>query len=76
MNELIGIIAQQLVDNPEEVNVSSIQGDQITVYELRVAKTDLGKVIGRRGRNASALRTIVNAVSSKTQKRSILEIVE
>lgn len=76
MNELIGIIAQQLVDNPHEVNVSSIQGDQITVYELRVAKTDIGKVIGRRGRNASALRTIMNAVSSKTRKRAILEIVE
>jgi uncharacterized protein len=76
MNELIGIIAQQLVDNPNEVNVSSIEGDQITVYELRVAKTDLGKVIGRKGRNALALRTIMNAVSSKAKKRAILEIVE
>ncbi len=76
MNELIGIIAQQLVDNPNDVDVSSVEGDQITVYELRVAKSDLGKVIGRNGRNASALRTIVNAVSSKTRKRAILEIVE
>jgi uncharacterized protein len=76
MNNLIGIIAQELVDNPQEVSVSSIEGDQITVYELRVAKTDLGKVIGRKGRNALALRTIMNAVSSKAKKRAILEIVE
>jgi len=76
MNELIGTIARQLVDNPDDVNVSTVEGNQITVYELRVAKEDLGKVIGRYGRNAGALRTILNAVSSKIRKRAILEIVE
>jgi uncharacterized protein len=76
MNELIGYIAQQLVDRPEEVVVSSIQGSQTTVLELRVAKQDVGKVIGREGRTAQALRTILNAISNRDRKRTVLEIIE
>ena len=76
MNDLIGFIAQQLVDNPDDVMVSTIEGDHTTVYELHVAKTDVGKVIGRSGRTASAMRTLLSAVSSKANKRAILEIIE
>lgn len=76
MDNLIGFIAQQLVDNPAEVNVSTIEGDHTTVFELRVAKEDVGKVIGRSGRTAMAMRTLLSAVSSKAQKRAILEIIE
>ena len=76
MNNLIGFIAQQLVDNPDDVVVSTIEGDHTMVYELRVAKTDVGKVIGRSGRTASAMRTLLSAVSSKANKRAILEIIE
>jgi uncharacterized protein len=76
MNDFIGFIAQQLVDNPNDVNVLAIEGNNTTVFELRVAKADLGKVIGREGRTAMAMRTLLNAVSSKTNKRAILEIVE
>jgi len=76
MNELIGFIAQHLVDRPDDVTVSAIEGDHTTVFQLRVAKEDVGKVIGRQGRNALALRTLLNAVSSKAKKRSILEIIE
>lgn len=76
MNDLIGFIARQLVDHPDEVNVSAVEGSNTTVFELRVAKEDLGKVIGRQGRTASALRTLLNAVSSKTKRRMMLEIIE
>lgn len=76
MDELIGFIAQHLVDRPDDVSVSTIEGNHTTVFQLRVAKEDVGKVIGRQGRNALALRTLLNAVSSKAKKRSILEIIE
>jgi hypothetical protein len=76
MNELIGYIAQQLVDSPDDVKVSVIEGDYTTVFELSVARADIGKVIGREGRNVMAMRTLLNAVSSKARKRAILEIVE
>jgi predicted RNA-binding protein YlqC (UPF0109 family) len=76
MQELIGFIAQQLVDKPEDVIVSTIEGNHTTVFELRVAKEDVGKVIGRQGRNAVAMRTLLSAVSSKAKKRAILEIIE
>jgi uncharacterized protein len=65
-----------MVDNPGEVSVSEIEGNQTTVLELKVAKNDLGKVIGKQGRNAQAIRTILSAVSAKTKKRVVLEIVE
>jgi predicted RNA-binding protein YlqC (UPF0109 family) len=74
--ELIHYIAQAMVDNPGEVSVSEIEGNQTVVLELKVAKNDVGKVIGKQGRNAQAIRTILSAVSAKTKKRVVLEIVE
>ncbi|MFH1349721.1 MAG: KH domain-containing protein [Pseudomonadota bacterium] len=76
MRELIGIIAKALVDRPEEVVVTEIEGQQTFVIELKVAKEDIGKVIGKQGRTAQAIRTILNAASTKVKKRAVLEIVE
>ncbi len=76
MKELITYIARSLVDNPDEVSVSEVEGNQTTVLELKVAKEDLGKVIGKQGRTAQAMRTILSAVSSKVKKRTVLEIIE
>lgn len=76
MKELINYIAQALVDQPEEVTVTEIVGNQTTVLELKVAKADLGKVIGKQGRTARAMRTILNATSAKLKKRTVLEIIE
>ena len=76
MKELIGYIAQALVDNPEQVVVSEVEGNQTSVLELQVAKEDLGKVIGKQGRTARAMRTILSAASAKIKKRSVLEIIE
>ena len=76
MKELVTYIAQSLVDKPEQVSVSEVEGNQTTVLELTVAKEDLGKVIGKQGRTAQAMRTILSAVSSKAKKRTVLEIIE
>ncbi|MDA8402770.1 MAG: KH domain-containing protein [Desulfobacteraceae bacterium] len=76
MKDLITYIAKALVDNPEEVKVSEIVGDQTSVLELKVAKEDLGKVIGKQGRTARAMRTLLSASSAKIKKRTVLEIVE
>jgi predicted RNA-binding protein YlqC (UPF0109 family) len=76
MKELIKYIAQALVDNPELVEVSEVEGNQTSVLELKVAKEDLGKVIGKQGRTARAMRTILSASSAKLKKRSVLEIIE
>ena len=76
MKELIKYIAQALVDNPDEVHVNEIEGEQTSVLELRVAKEDLGKVIGKQGRTARAIRTILSAASTKIRKRAVLEIIE
>ena len=76
MKELVTYIAQSLVDKPEQVSVAEVQGNQTTVLELTVAKEDLGKVIGKQGRTAQAMRTILGAVSSKIKKRTVLEIIE
>ncbi|MCK9362212.1 MAG: KH domain-containing protein [Syntrophales bacterium] len=76
MKELIAYIARALVDNPEMVNVTEVVGEQTSVLELRVAKEDLGKVIGKQGKTAKAMRTILSAASTKIHKRSVLEIVE
>ncbi len=76
MKELITLIAKALVDKPEEVEVQEIEGRQTTVIELKVAKDDLGKVIGKRGRTAQAIRTILTASSTKINKRCVLELVE
>ncbi|MBW1752495.1 MAG: KH domain-containing protein [Deltaproteobacteria bacterium] len=76
MKELIYYIAQALVDNPDEVAVSEVEGNQTSVLELKVAKEDLGKVIGKQGRTARAMRTILGAASAKIRKRTVLEIIE
>ena len=76
MKELIEYIAKALVDNPEDVLVSEVVGDQTSVLELKVAKEDLGKVIGKQGRSARAMRTILSAASTKLKKRTVLEIIE
>ncbi len=76
LKDLITYISKALVDLPEQVNVNEIIGEQTTVLELKVDKTDLGKVIGKQGRTARALRTILNAASTKLKKRSVLEIIE
>lgn len=76
MKELVESIARSLVDNPDEVAVTEVQGEQTTVLELRVAQEDLGKVIGKKGRTAQAIRTIVNAGGMKISKRFVLEILE
>lgn len=76
VKEMIQLIAQAMVDNPDQVSVAEIEGNQITVLELKVAESDLGKVIGKQGRNAQAIRTILSAISAKIDKRVVLEIVE
>ncbi len=76
LKELIEFMARALVDNPEKVKVSEIVGEQTSVLELRVAKEDLGKVIGKQGRTARAMRTILSAASTKIRKRAVLEIIE
>ena len=76
LQELISYVSKSLVDIPEKVEVNEIVGEQTTVIELKVDKTDLGKVIGKQGRTARALRTILNAASTKLKKRSVLEIIE
>ncbi|MBW1694183.1 MAG: KH domain-containing protein [Deltaproteobacteria bacterium] len=76
MKVLIKYIAQSLVDNPEQVEVSEVEGSQTSVLELKVAKEDLGKVIGKQGRTARAMRTILSASSAKIKKRTVLEILE
>lgn len=76
MKDLIQRIAEALVDKPEEVSINALQGSQATVLELKVAKEDLGKIIGKQGRTAKSIRTILGAASAKENKRTILEIVE
>jgi uncharacterized protein len=76
MEEMVKYITQALVDQPEDVSVASIEGHQSSILELRVAKTDLGKVIGKQGRTIGAIRTILNAASTKEKKRMVLELVE
>ena len=76
MKELIKLIAQSLVDNPEQVTVNEIVGEHTSVIELKVAKEDMGKVIGKKGNTAHAMRLILSAASAKIKKRTVLEIVE
>jgi uncharacterized protein len=76
MKDLVLYIAKALVDHPEQVEVNEIEGEQTSVIELKVAKDDLGKVIGKQGRTARAMRTILSAASTKIRKRSVLEIIE
>jgi predicted RNA-binding protein YlqC (UPF0109 family) len=76
MKKLITYIAQALVDHPDQVQVTEIEGEQTSVLELKVAREDLGKVIGKQGRTARAMRTILSAASTRLRKRSVLEILE
>ena len=76
MRELVEYMARALVDDPDAVQVSEVDGESVTVIELRVAQGDLGKVIGKQGRTARAIRTIVNANATKLRRRAVLEIVE
>ncbi len=76
MKNLITRIAQALVDHPEQVVVTEVEGSQISVIELKVAKEDIGKIIGKQGRTARSIRTILSAASAKIKNRAILEIIE
>lgn len=76
MKDLIEQIAKTLVDKPEDVSVSEVGGERTTVYELRVAQSDLGKVIGKQGKTARAMRTLLSAAGTKIGKRCVLEILE
>ena len=76
MKELILVMARALVDKPDEVEIKEIEGDVTTILELKVAKEDLGKVIGKHGKTAHAMRSILNATATKLKKRAVLEIVE
>ena len=76
MKELIEYIAKSLVDNPDKVKVTEIEGEKTSVIELSVAKEDLGKIIGKQGRTARSMRTILSAASTKNNKRAVLEIIE
>lgn len=76
MKELVEAIAKALVNNPDQVQVNAVEGEQVTVLELRVHPTDLGKVIGRQGRTAKSIRTILGAAGMKLRKRLTLEILE
>ena len=76
MKTLVETMAKALVDGPEEVKVTEVEGEKTTVFELRVAENDLGKVIGKQGKTARAMRTILSAVGTKLGKRCVLEILE
>lgn len=76
MKDLIEFMAKALVDNPDAVEVREIEGEQSSVIELRVSREDLGKVIGKQGRTARAMRTILSAASTKLRKRAVLDIIE
>ena len=76
MKELVLVMARALVDKPDEVEIREIEGEVTTILELKVAKEDLGKVIGKQGKTAHAMRSILNATATKLKKRAVLEIVE
>ncbi len=76
MKDLIKYIAQALVDDPDQVEVFEVKGNQTLIIELKVAQQDIGKIIGKQGRTARAIRIIVGAVSAKVKKRAVLEIIE
>ncbi len=76
MKELVAYIAKALVDKPEDVSVREVEGEKTSVIELKVASEDLGKVIGKHGKTARAMRTIISAAATKLRKRAVLEILE
>ena len=76
VGELIKLIASSLVDKPEQVEIQEVIGDSTTVYELRVAQEDLGKIIGKQGKTARAIRVLLGAAAAKEKRRAVLEIIE
>ncbi|MBT3445763.1 MAG: KH domain-containing protein [Thermodesulfobacteriota bacterium] len=74
--ELIKLIASSLVDKPDEVQIQEVAGDSTTVYELKVAQEDLGKIIGKQGKTAKAMRVLLGAAAAKDKRRAVLEIIE
>jgi len=76
MKELLQFLAQSLVNHPEQVEVKETQGDSASVLELKVAKEDLGRIIGKQGRTAKSIRTILNAAASRTNRKVVLDIIE
>ena len=76
VGELIKLIASSLVDKPDQVEIQEVSGDSTTVYELRVAKEDLGKIIGKQGKTAKAIRVLLGAAAAKEKRRAVLEIIE
>jgi len=76
MKELVKLIAKALVDEPDQVEVREVEGEKVTIIELRVARGDVGKVIGKQGRTARSIRTLLNAAATKLRKRAVLEILE
>ncbi|MCP4605424.1 MAG: KH domain-containing protein [Proteobacteria bacterium] len=76
LKELIEFIAKAMVDDPDSVEVREVEAEQSSLIEIRVAKADMGKIIGRKGQNVTAMRTILNGVSAKMKKRVVLDVVE
>ena len=76
MRELVEFIAKSLVENPEQVGINEVEGDKTTIIELKVAQEDMGKIIGKQGKTARAIRTILNATAAKVGKKAVLEILE
>ncbi len=76
MKELIEFIAKSLVSNPDQVEINEVQGDKTTIVELKVAQEDMGKIIGKQGKTARAIRTLLNATAAKANKKAVLEILE
>ena len=76
MKDLVAYLAKSLVNSPDQVEVSEIQGETAAILELRVAKEDLGRIIGKQGRTAKSIRTLLNAAASRTNRKVVLEIVE
>jgi|TARA_B100000073_G_C23674711_1_gene550075 hypothetical protein len=76
VSDLIKLIVSSLVDSPDEIQITEVAGDSTTVYELKVAKDDLGKIIGKQGKTAKAIRTLLGAAAAKDKRRAVLEIIE
>ncbi len=76
MRELVEFITKSLVENPEQVGINEVEGDKTTIIELKVAQEDMGKIIGKQGKTARAIRTILNATAAKSGKKAVLEILE
>jgi predicted RNA-binding protein YlqC (UPF0109 family) len=76
IKEIVEYLVKQIVDKPEEVEIAEKRGEQVIIFEIRVNKQDFGKILGKHGKNIQAIRTLVSAVSAKSGKRTIIEIIE